>query len=133
DPTAPPGDGGFDPRTMLDPIVADVTGNQDNDDEFAIGSDISFNGLWIWYDGNNNGVFDPPTVVPFNQGGGITYNGDYPMLPLFFDDGLNFEYVPFPPTGGDPWWKIKIQLDGVRRQIFSANEDANVDGAVEPV
>jgi hypothetical protein len=68
--------------------------------------------------------------------GGIDYN-DKPL----FGEGFflnataqqgSFEYIPFPPGGGDPWWKIKMRFfGGARRSSFDVEDD--VEGHVELV
>lgn len=130
DPYAPPGNGGFNAKEGLEkstilrsPIV-----------ENAFGLDYTFNGMWLWHDTNNNGVFDPPA----QSGVGVTYSGDYPMIPEypagsagFAVAGVNeWEYVPFPPGGGDPWWKIRLRFDGGRRR---ADFETTPTGFFEPV
>ncbi|HOQ90403.1 MAG TPA: hypothetical protein PLX03_09725, partial [Candidatus Hydrogenedentes bacterium] len=121
DPYGPPGNGGFDPRNGLKRITVNTWGYPIYDEE-AKGDDLTYNGIWVWHDTNNNGLFDPPTP---NPEGGLTFNGDYPMLPATkFITGEQppvWEYIPFPPGGGDPWWKISLRLWGGTRK------DANVD------
>ena len=112
----------------------------------AVGEDFAFNGVWVFADSNNNGVFDPP--VPTPDGRGVTFI-DYPMLPTGYilegeevvtDNGgekiiahrivrdeayeksnqaayaPQWEYIPFPPGGGAPWWKLRLELGGGSRE-----------------
>ena len=118
DPYGGPGSGGFDPRDGLDPMTTELWGSQIID-EVAYSKDVTYNGIWVWNDTNNNGVFDAPKM---NPGGGITFSGDFPMLPAdveyLGEPKPAWEYIPFPaPGGGDPWWKISLRLiDGTRKQ-----------------
>ncbi|NIA16364.1 MAG: hypothetical protein GWP08_20075, partial [Nitrospiraceae bacterium] len=101
----------------------------------ALGRDYAYNGVWLYYDtgsgdscgipvGNcpGNARFDPPTM---NANGSTTFT-DYPMIPDYswgppgeVDGGrLQWEYIPFPPGGGDPWWKIKLKFSGGRRRAL---------------
>ena len=118
DPLGPPGNGGLYAPEAFDPVRA-WEGVLTID--FGIGEDFAFNGVWIWSDTNHNGVFDPPVPQP---GGGVTFV-DFPMDPGFWtydaqgyyaDYEPEWEYVPFPPGGGDPWWKIRLSLDGTSRE-----------------
>ena len=77
DPYGPPGNGGFNPNDGLKPVKDALWGSPIEPEE-AFGNDVSYNGVWVWHDTNNNGVFDAPTA---NADGGISYNGDYPMMP----------------------------------------------------
>ncbi|HOD51407.1 MAG TPA: PKD domain-containing protein [Candidatus Hydrogenedentes bacterium] len=117
----------------------------------AVADDFSFNGLWVFADSNNNGIFDPP--VPETDGQGVSFV-DYPMLSNSYvlvadtesgggeaksggkiryryttgpkGDGkasgdFNFyppewEYIPFPPGGGSPWWKVRLVMGGGSRE-----------------
>jgi len=126
----------------------------------AVGNDFAFNGVWVFHDSNNNGVFDPP--IPQPDGRGVTFV-DYPMLPnnyIIVEDAQSsgggtksgeksssplatgplsgekardvnyyppeWEYIPFPPGGGAPWWKVRLVMGGGSRE--------GVDkGFVEPV
>lgn len=136
DPYGPPGNGGFDPRNgRLDSFTSEVI-FIGSDGNLAAGEDHTFNGIGIFMDANNNGDFDPPTP---RDGFGVSLNGtDIPLYILDPNDNdlvtaglLEWEYVPFPPGGGDPWWRIKIPLgNGARpaRPSFS-----NVNANMEPV
>ncbi|MBP8131382.1 MAG: hypothetical protein KA184_17520 [Candidatus Hydrogenedentes bacterium] len=125
------GSGGLDPRDGFDRITdaVDVL-----DVESGIGDDCTYNGVWVWHDTNNNGVFDPPTP----QESGLTFNGDFPLMGMsqFSADYPNgdWEYVPFPPGGGDPWWKVKLRfLEGHRRTSDEISDAENTAGYVEAV
>jgi PKD repeat protein len=118
DPYGAPGNGGFNPRTMLDPVVPI---GDFGDEGGANGVDFAFNGAWVYYDSgggntceNGNCDGDGFFNVPTSTGAGITFNGDTPMRPL---PGYvpEWEYVPFPPGGGDPWWRIRLRFLGSRR------------------
>ncbi len=116
DPNGPPGNGGFNPNTMLEHMTTRAI----NDVDRAEGIDFAYNGIWVYNDTNNNGLFDVPTQ---DQTNGMTFAGDYPMNP----DGLySWEYDPFPPGGGDPWWKIRLRLYDGRRRLTGTS------GNVEP-
>ena len=132
---AEPGSGGLDPRDAFDPVNnnIDFLGSED-----AIGTDVTFSGIGVFYDSNNNGIFDPP--IPLDTGGaGVASSGaDAPLMPLtIFDYDIpngDWEYVPFPPEGGDPWWKIKLRFaEGRRRPIESIGDGDNTEGYVEKV
>lgn len=132
DPFGVPGNGGFDPRTMLDEMHAGTA----DDSSQVVGRDSAKNGLWVFHDSNNNFEFDPPdtsgtTGATLNDQSmrvdGSAANGD---LQDFFEPG--WEYIPFPPGGGDPWWKIKLPLSGDSRPadnsgrieaLFDDNDD----------
>ena len=118
----------------------------------AVGDDFAFNGLWVFADTNNNGLFDPP--IPEPDGQGVSFV-DYPMLSAPFilvedaeatgggeekSDGKigcsyklataglekvsddiaayppEWEYIPFPPGGGAPWWKVRLVFGGGSRE-----------------
>ncbi|MDP7638772.1 MAG: PKD domain-containing protein, partial [Candidatus Hydrogenedentes bacterium] len=102
DPFAGPGSGGFDPRSGLEnfPDIFE-DGSEFLEVETAIGRDPGFYGVAIFADTNNNGLFDPPTPAP--DGFGVTFT-DYHLLPEIIPP--EWEYISFPPGGGDPWWKI---------------------------
>lgn len=130
---AEPGSGGIDPRDAFWPNSGSFSILDETN--FAIGNDLAFNGVWVWEDTNNNGVFDPPT---FNEGGGIDIVDDRPLFPLWMFDldsgNSDWEYVPFPPDGGDPWWKIKLRFaEGTRRDFDTVAEEENIEGYVEKV
>lgn len=123
DPYGSRGNGGFDPRSDLDTLrIGGVISGE-------FGRDSVFNGISVWHDTNNNGIFDAPTG---SEDGGITYNGDFPMEPDFdaFYDGYSWQwqYVPLPPDGGDPWWKISMRLFG-----FTDHFNAEDEGVIERV
>ncbi|MDZ4858667.1 MAG: hypothetical protein SGI88_06760, partial [Candidatus Hydrogenedentes bacterium] len=135
DPFGAPGNGGFNPVQGLETHV-DGGFLLDENVNTAINRDFGFNGLWVFYDTNNNGAFDQP--VPLGGIGGVDFSGlDHPMFP----EGISFnglpenpddrnpglprwEYVPFPPGGGDPWWKIRLRLsDFGRRRNLETDEE----------
>lgn len=131
------GNGGFDPRTMLDPLTAYSVGNFNSgaggDASFAIGTDFTFNGLWVFHDTNENGLFDPPVQ---EANGGVTLT-DFPLWP---DDLIStpgqvdplkdrWQYIANPPGGGDPWWKMKLRFENGRRRT---NFDDEPQGFLEP-
>jgi PKD repeat protein len=134
DPYGPAGNGGFNPRDGLKPLTTDTWGTPIVDAE-AYAKDVTYNGIWVWYDANNNGVFDAPTM---NAGGGVTFNGDFPMLPsdmeLAGEPVPSWEYIPVPPGGGDPWWKISLRLiDGDRKVSNVLSNAVYMEGWLEPV
>ncbi len=122
DPNGPPGNGGFNPtqglETFTNAFAFPLGGHLDN----AVGHDFAFNGAWVWCDSNNDGFFNQP--VPQGGNGGVNFV-DHPMVPEGAFDGsrdlpenpddrnpgvARWEYIPFPPGGGDPWWKIRFRL-----------------------
>lgn len=136
DPAKQPGNGGFDPREGLHRFTNETwppSGFIDPENAYA--PDFSFNGLWVWHDTNGDGVFNPPTK---NAGGGLTYNGDYPMFPrllysLDSEIGINlnqWESIMYPPGGGDPWWKIKLQFQQGRRRFITEGDASGYVTAV---
>ncbi len=143
DPYGAPGSGGFNPRTMLERSTENVS-NTIITEGFAVGVDFAFNGAWVYADTNNDGLFNPPTST---LTAGVNFNGDFPLFPgsLFFigKSGADakatpidpfvdsWEYIPFPPGGGDPWWKIKLDVGGGRRRASPGTGLAG--GYLEPV
>jgi hypothetical protein len=127
DPLLSEGNGGFNARTGMNRFVRAATIEGDG----TVYPDYSFSGVWLWHDTNNNGIFDAPTK---DAGGGITFNGDYPMTPgsdyFLGSEGVGeWEYVPYPPDGGDPWWKLCLRFSGTRKDT----PDDPVEGTLEPV
>ena len=98
DPYGAEGNGGFNPKNALKPIE---TGRYDSG---TYGHHVVHNGVWLWRDADNNGYFQAPTPDP---SGGVTFNNDFPLpgAPI-----TPWEYIPFPPGGGDPWWKVSIEF-----------------------
>lgn len=131
---ADPGSGGLDPRDAFESIV---DGYNPMNIAGATADGITFNGVWVWHDTNNNGQFDAPTPT----GNGVIFNGDFPMFSMgtFDFDFRNgdYEYIPFPPGGGDPWWKLKLRfLEGRRRDLDAISDPDNPDylsGYVEAI
>lgn len=143
DPYGPPGNGGLDPRNgRLDNFSSAVTRLEDGNG--AVGDDHMFNGVNLFWDKNNDGLFQPPTVSTDSFGASVS-GSDSPMYLVpedindnSFDPGgtflvtsglLEWEYVPFPPGGGDPWWKVKMAYDFGARP--SLPERDNTDGIME--
>jgi hypothetical protein len=130
DPLGAPGNGGFDPRSGLDPMWykplmqgGSIVGNRGELEDHA------FNGIWLWHDTNNDYNFNAPTP---DGGVGVSFN-DAPIMPMpyyiadsiertafFLEDligpapDLFYQHVAFPPGGGDPWWKIRLGLSEAR-------------------
>ena len=132
-PYGPPGNGGFNPRDGLKPVTTDTWGVPIFDDE-AFAKDITYNGIWVWYDANNNGVFDPPTM---KADGGVTFNGDFPMIPsdmeFVGEPKPSWEYIPLPPGGGDPWWKMSMRFIDGDRKFANVTSLGGKEGFVEAV
>ncbi|GMV91950.1 MAG: hypothetical protein AMXMBFR82_17280 [Candidatus Hydrogenedentota bacterium] len=144
-PVAPAGNGGFNPTNGLETLTSavDSLGGGNFDPDTSIRRDFGFNGLWVFADTNGNAVFDAPTPL---AGGGVQYNGDYPMWPEFYyfndsgspDDQNNglprWEYLANPPGGGDPWWKLRMRfdIDGRRRDLAATPADENDAGWLAP-
>jgi len=140
DPLGEPGNGGFNPNIGLEHYTGNIWGAPIIEDQ-AFAEDVTYNGVWVWHDTNNNGVFDAPTALPE---GGVQYNGDYPMLPEAFfaryssygnfnhsGDGT-WEHIPFPPGGGDPWWRTTLHFfEGRRKGLDKITDKANVEGYAE--
>ncbi len=125
DPLGVPGNGGFDPREALDHVTPNWVLDPHHA-EHAVLEDYAFNGVWLFHDTNGNAKFDLP--VPSDRpGGGVTLT-DFPMLPS--GEAMNWEYIPYPPGGGDPWWKIRLTFaDGRRRNT----DDEEPRGYLEAV
>ncbi|MCK5862486.1 MAG: DUF1565 domain-containing protein, partial [Candidatus Hydrogenedentes bacterium] len=96
DPYGPEGNGGFNPKNALKPVGSGRT------DGSTFGHHAIHNGIWCWRDIDNNGFFQQPTP---NITGGAEINNDRPLPGVL---NTAWEYIPFPPGGGDPWWKISI-------------------------
>lgn len=140
DPFGPPGNGGFDPRARLDNFTTEIT-NISGDNLQAAGSDHVFNGIGLFWDANNSGEFEAPLPL---DGFGVDMRSrdtpmylidpgdDFPVPHGFVTKGLlEWQYVPFPPGGGDPWWRIKMAFDGGARP--GNPSDDNVSGRAEPI
>ena len=98
DPYGPEGNGGFNPKNALKPIISG------RDEGSTFGHHVVHNGAWLWRDVDNNGYFQAPTPVVT---GGVEFNNDQPL----YGDLLSpWEYIPFPPGGGDPWWKVSLEF-----------------------
>jgi hypothetical protein len=137
DPLGPPGNGGFNPRTMLETSTSEIYAAGTIPAGFATGPDATFNGIWVVADTNGNAVYDPPQ--PTTGGVSITDRALFPFnsryaIDSFFDNGTppdnvleglpEWEYIPFPPGGGDPWWKIRLRFNnGARRNTADPNDD----------
>ncbi|NLV46257.1 MAG: hypothetical protein GXY07_17350 [Candidatus Hydrogenedentes bacterium] len=101
DPYGEPGNGGFNPRNALKPVIdARADGGTD-------GHHVCHNGLWVWHDTNNNQLFDVPTPQLV---GGVSFSGDEPLYS--YENYYEWEYIPEPPGGGDPWWKMRLRFLG---------------------
>ncbi|MFP4190483.1 MAG: hypothetical protein ACLFU6_00285, partial [Candidatus Hydrogenedentota bacterium] len=131
DPHGPPGNGGFDPRTALDPFTASHLGGMPPEAE---GLDFVFNGANVFHDTTDTALFDPPDQTPDD---GVLLN-DFPLMPYGADANLDltdpykpeWEYIPFPPGGGDPWWKVRLLFrGGIRRPEL----DATPTGMIDPI
>lgn len=137
DPSDPKGVNRLNPIEEFNSLTYDALiegGEMVND--LAVGNDFAFNGIWVFHDSNNNGVFDPP--IPQPDGQGVTFV-DYPMLPNDYVLPLSgkkagdvnyyppeWEYIPYPPGGGAPWWKVRLVMGGGSRE-------GKDKGFVEPV
>lgn len=86
DPFGPPGNGGFDPTEGLDTLTTQGRITPD----FAINYDYTFNGIWMWHDTNNDGVFNVPTQ---DGTAGVSFAGDYPMNPAYYEDDTDMVEV----------------------------------------
>lgn len=125
DPFGPAGNGGFDPRDGLDSMTDRVWDIY----EPAFADDVTYNGVWVWSDTNGDGGFDP--AEPNATTNGVDFPGDRPLFPDFTAAVGPWEYVPFPPGGGDPWWRITLRFfDGERRPD---SEEDNFTGYLDPV
>ncbi|MFO7973437.1 MAG: CFI-box-CTERM domain-containing protein [Candidatus Hydrogenedentota bacterium] len=112
----------------------------------AVAEDFAFNGIWVFADSNNNGRFDPPVPEPDGEGvtfvdypmlptGYVLAEDDvesekksdglvsYPVVQSLEGEKANqityapqWEYIPFPPGGGAPWWKLRLELGGGSRE-----------------
>lgn len=127
DPLGPPGNGGFNPITGFERLTFSATVSGEDDFTTAINDDFTFNGAWVFHDTNGNGIFDPPTPMADGQGVSLT---DLPMFPTFnFASLPEWEYVPSPPGGGDPWWKLKIPMTlGARRFDTATDTTGMIEG-----
>jgi hypothetical protein len=133
DPFGPPGNGGFDPVQGLDPFTESVQLSANN----PVRSDQAFNGVTIFRDEGatgTQGVFDRPEPVGID--GGVDISGtDKPMSinrNVAFLYGMElplpqWEYIPNPPGGGDPWWKLRLYTGAGR------DEGTSPDDYVEPI
>jgi PKD repeat protein len=126
DPFGPAGNGGFDPRDGLD----SMTDRNWDIYEPAFADDATYNGIWVWSDTNGDGGFDPP--VPNEVTNGVNFPGDRPLFPDFTAAVGPWEYIPFPPGGGDPWWRITLRFFGGERRPDSEQDD-NFLGYVDAV
>ena len=134
DPHGPPGNGGFNPRTGLNPFTSGALAGLPND---ARSVDFVFNGANVFHDTTGTGTFEPPTQTPDS---GVTLN-DYPLMPYGADAIADltdpykpeWEYIPFPPGGGDPWWKVRLLFrGGIRRTPLDSTVEG-VTGMLDPV
>jgi hypothetical protein len=126
DPFGPPGNGGFDPRFGLERMTGTVLFDGAGPTLNPVGDEVSFNGAWLYHDTNNSARFEPP-IKTNNAGVNLQ---DLPMLPdsAFF----GWEYIPFPPGGGDPWWKIRLGTSGFGHgpngpSVLELQPDVNAD------
>ncbi|HDP35904.1 MAG TPA: DUF1565 domain-containing protein, partial [Candidatus Hydrogenedentes bacterium] len=108
DPYGPEGNGGFNPKNALKPVQhARSDGN-------TFGHHVVQNGIWVWRDDNDNGVFEPPTP---QVSGGVEFGADLPLQSGGVED-YRWEYIPLPPGGGDPWWKITLYFYACDRNPY---------------
>lgn len=136
DPFDPSGAHRFNPVEELEQMTHDAYSPGAVSTERAVSRDFTFNGVWIFADSNNNGVFDPP--VPAADGNGVTFV-DYPMMPGRWARQPNinpfdptWEYIAFPPGGGSPWWKLNLRLSGLSREFYEFIPES-AKGYVEPL
>lgn len=132
DPNGPAGNGGFNPmqgfETFTQTIVGGGGSGSFNPDLSSL-TDYSYNGVNVFHDTNENGFFDQPALIGGTNGVGFA-GLDYPIFPEGSVEGLDifeqpddinpgvarWEYVPFPPGGGDPWWKLRLRLSTAGRR-----------------
>jgi len=109
DPYGTKGNGGLNPITDLERFTSESHGGTN--------LDYAFNGCWVYGDdGSHNGAFDSP-----GQSGTSISFADYPMVPAgSISPGNVWEYIPFPPGGGDPWWKVNLSFTGAARGGYCA-------------
>jgi len=128
DPLGPPGNGGFNPSEGLEFMRYQL--GTAFDGAYAVNRDHTFNGVWLFQDSNGNNVFDPPTSaggsgVNLNDRPAMPVNSGVPgdpqrFYPMSYGSPLYWEYIPNPPDGGDPWWRIKL--------AFGPSRDSTSDG-----
>lgn len=99
DPYGEPGNGGFNPRDALKPVI------DARNDGGTSGHHVCHNGVWVWQDTNNNQLFDAPTP---DLTAGAVFNGDESLSS--YENYYDWEYIPEPPGGGDPWWKMRLRF-----------------------